>query len=309
MGYWYFWRPFRSIGQSFDCKKYYSPGISLNKIKVQYEENKPKEVVDLNFSKFDFKDRPIKFTVLLVANENLNFIPIQKEKFKDLLGTFSNDLTDEKAFSEIKNNKNTFDHRVLSFLFFYRNLNKHLLIKNIQTDIEEYSFHIKIKGQLKFSRKDLEINIAMAPNHPDSKGKEKFDQFFSESFLNSDIFTYLGHVNGGRVFQTVLNDKKEEILKNQNRDIKYQIFGLFSCSSGYFFNYKDFPKPSGEAFHRDILMSASSFRDFGLPPILALIAQIDGEFYNKTSIPFINWSDFSNSDNFFVLYNDKKEAK
>ncbi len=305
LGYWYFWNPFRSIKDSFDCKKYYSPGLSLNEIKVQYEENNPKAVTDLDFSKFDFKDRPIKFTILLGANENLNFIPIQKDKFLELLKTFTSELSDEKAFHEINTNKDTFDTRIPSFLFFYRNLNKHLFIKDMKTDIEEYSFNIKIKGQLKFSRKDLELVIAMAPNHPDSKGKEKFDQYFSESFLNSDIFTYLGHVNGGRVFQTVLNERREDILKNQNSEIKYQIFGLFSCSSGYFFNYKDFPKPIGEAFQRDILMSASSFRDFGLPPILALIAQIDGEFYNKTTIPFLNWSKFSNSDNFFVLYNDK----
>jgi hypothetical protein len=232
-----------------------------------------------------------------------------KNRLITVLNWGSYQISEQVIEQQVNNNRTTSEQQVNTSKELKnlrtKELKKDTVIPLWKTDIEEYSFNIKIKGQLKFSRKDLELVIAMAPNHQDSKGKEKFDQYFSESFLNSDIFTYLGHVNGGRVFQTVLNERREDILKNQNREIRYQIFGLFSCSSGYFFNYNDFPRPSGESFQRDILMSASSFRDFGLPPILALIAQIDGEFYNKTTIPFFNWSKFSNSDNFFVLYNDK----
>jgi hypothetical protein len=246
-------------------------------------------------------------SILLGASENLHFIPIDKEKLTGLIKKFLSGINEEEAVFEFRNNKDFFDNRIHSFLFFLRSLNEHFQIKNMKSDIQDYSFEILIQGQLKFSRKDIEIRIALAPNHQDSKGKKQFDQFFAASFLNSDIFTYLGHVNGGRIFKKVLDEQKNEIVKNQMSHLQYQIFAIFSCSSGHFFNFKDFPKPNSPHFQRDVLMSASSFRDFGFPPILALIAQVDGHFYNQTSIPFFNWSTFSKSDNFFVLYNDKPE--
>lgn len=306
LGLWYFWKPFHKAGEDLDCSKYYRVGDTISEIKPAIEENVPKKVTDLDFSKFDFKDRPITMSILLGANENYQFLPIKTEKFKFLLNSFLSRMSDENIVIEINKHRNDFDGRVFSLLFFLKSLKEHFEIKKIEHDISDYSLQLTIKGQLHYSRKDIELNISLQPNHPDSPGKAQFDEFFSKSFLNSDIFTYLGHVNGGRIFKSALEEQKLNIIQNQRRDLSYQIFGLFSCSSGYFFNFNDFPKPDSLNFERDIIMSASSFTDFGLPPILALIAQIDGYFYNQTTIPFFTWSKFANSDNFFVLYNDKK---
>ena len=302
-GLWYYWRPFieghDKDKQSFDCNLFYREGVTVNTVPVTFTENTPKATVSLDLEKFDISDRPIKTSLFLGAYRNKNFQPFVVEDVERLIHLYTSSIELKEATDNLPYKK--YDPALSSLLIVTWKIGKHLDIIKKEIEVKENYVKLILKGKLKLSKKDLELGIYLSPSSEKSPGYENFSRFAAENFLTSDIFIYEGHSADGTVFNGAFQELKN---KTNSSKLKYQILGLFSCSSDLNYNAKAFPRVESPDFKRDIIQTASSYNDFEANVFIGLMGSLDSYLYNQRYVPFGNWAQAFKSDNMYILTNN-----
>lgn len=304
--FWYHWNPeLKGTDHNkgpFDCTLYYQNEKTINLVNVTLTENAPKKVADIDFEKFNFKDRPLNVSVQFGPQENTDFYPLDA-KAEEYINLYLTKLDPHQVRKGLPiENGAKYDvtfNRVLVFLW---SLNQHfdVIQKNIETT--KYHVSIELKGKLRLSKKDMQINITYGRNLPGLEGSEYFEKNFSRDLLSKDILIYDGHASYGGIFTNVFEEMKK--LPDNKDNLNYQILALYSCSSGHYFDAQMFKKLKTPGFRRDIISTGGGFRDSTSNASLALIASLDGYLYNERYVPFAYWATSFKTDNFLILTND-----
>lgn len=304
---WYSWRPFAeghdSNHTAFNCNQYYKENESIKRLELSLSENVPKDIQQLNFAKFRDLDRPLEVAIFLGAQESLTYKKLNKEDAERYVKRFLSGIDALTAKKELPVHENKYDPKFSTTLWLMRNIAEQMDLKNASMNIQEYHAQINIKGKLKLSKRDLNLKLFFSQTNPKYPGAEEFGQSFADEFLKSDVVIYEGHVNSGNVFADTLAKNKEVMLKNQNKNINYQIFALYSCTANFYFRPESFPTIDHPEFRRDFIRTGGDFSDGVANSSLALIGQLDSFLYNQNSVAFAFWSRNAKSDNFYILSN------
>ena len=303
-GFWNFWLPeakgHSADKQPFDCTLFYQVGKNILMPKVSIEENMPKAASYLNFNHFENINRPIKMSILVGGQESKIFQKLDKEEVKKYVDLYLSDIDLQSARSQLPQKYDAHFAKVLILLFKTRN---HMEIFSKELTSDELSVNIKLKGKLKLSKKDIQLDISLSPNNPKYEGADIFAKNFYNDFLNHDIVVYEGHALTGDVFSEGLKLLKDDGYKNQDKSIQYQILGIYSCSSMFYYNPEKLPKIESTGFKRDVVRTAGAYLDGSGNGSLALIASLDQYLYNESYVPFAYWAKNFKSDNFYILTN------
>lgn len=303
-GFWNFWIP-EAKGHSadkepFDCSLFYQVGKNLLMPKVTVEENTPKAATYLNFKHFEGINRPIKMSILVGGQESKIFQKLDKDEVNKFVDLYLSDIDLQSARKELPKKYDAHFAKILILLFKSKN---HMEIFSKEVNSNELSVDITLRGKLKLSKKDIELHISLAPNNPEYDGADIFAKQFVNQFMKSDVVVYEGHAATGNVFADGLKILKEQNYANQDKSIQYQIFGIYSCSSMFYYNPSEFPKIDNPGFKRDVVRTAGAYLDGSGNGSLALIASLDQYLYNESYVPFAYWAKNFKSDNFYILTN------
>jgi len=304
---WFFWRPFAeghdSNKTAFNCNNYYKENVTIQTVNVSITENRPKEIAPLAFDKFDSLNRPISASIFLGSMETKAFKKFNKEEAERYIKLYLSGIDSSTARKELPVFANKFDPKFSTFLWLMRNMTEQMVVKISDYDVNEYSAKVTLKGKLKLSHKDIVVKLFLNQNNPRFEGSDYFERSFAEEFLNNDIVIYGGHVNQGNVFSESLRKYGELMKTKADRNLDYQIFALFSCTAGYFFNGDVFPETEHPEFQRDVIRTGGGFSDGSANSALILLGQVDSYLYNKKYAPFAFWAEMAKSDNFYILTN------
>ena len=305
--FWYAWRPFAEGHDlnrtAFNCKDYYKVGESIQNVSMSYSENKPRDVMPLDFTALEKLERPIEIAVYLGSQESLKFKKLNKEDGERYIKRYLSEMSSLEAKNELPTHQGKYDIKFSTMLWFMRNVAQQMDLKKSSYEVDEYFAKVELKGKLKLSHRDAIIKIFLVQTNPKVTGAEQFAKSFSDEFLNTDVVTYEGHVANGTVFLDSLNKHRENMIQKMDKNLNYQIFALYSCTANFFFNPESFPSVANDNFHRDIIRTGGSYIDGSANSSLALIGQIDSYLYNKRYVHFSNWSKLTKSDNFYILSN------
>lgn len=304
---WFSWRPFAeghdSNKTAFNCNDYYKDNVSIQTVTVNITENKPQEIAPLAFDKFETLDRPLSTSIFLGTMETKTFQKFNKEEAERYIKLYLSGIDSNTARKELPVFAGKFDAKFSTFLWLMRNMTEQMDVKISEFDVNEYSVKVTLKGKLKLSHKDIVLKLFLNQNNPRFEGSDYFDKYFAEEFLNNDIVIYGGHVNQGNVFGASIKKYGDLMKSKSNNQMDYQIFALFSCTAGFFFNGENFPKTEHPDFQRDVIRTGGGFADGSANSALILLGQVDSYLYNKKYAPFAFWSKMAKSDNFYILTN------
>lgn len=304
---WYSWRPFAeghdSNHTAFNCNQYYKEGETIKRVDLAFTENTPKNIQSLDFAKFRELERPLKVAIFLGSQESLTYKKLNKEDAERYVKRFVSGIDAMTAKKELPVNENKYDPKFSTTLWLTRNIAEQMDLKSVPLDIGESHALINLKGKLKLSKRDIDLKIFFSQTNPKYPGAEEFGKAFADEFLKSDVVIYEGHVNSGNVFVDSLAKHKDEMKQNQNKEIAYQIFALYSCTANFYFRPDSFPSIDHPGFRRDFIRTGGDFTDSTANSSLALIGQLDSYFYNQNAVAFAYWSKMAKSDNFYILSN------
>lgn len=304
---WFFWRPFAeghdSNKTAFNCNDYYKENVSIQSVNVSITENKPKEIAPIAFDKFENLNRPLSTSIFLGTMETKAFKKFNKEEAERYIKTYLSGIDANTARKELPVFAGKFDPKFSTFLWLMRNLTEQMEVKISEYEVNEFSAKVVLKGKLKLSHKDIVLKLFLNQNNPRFEGSDYFERSFAEEFLNNDMVIYGGHVNQGNVFSESLKKYGDVMKAKADKNMSYQIFALFSCTAGFFFNGDGFPSNENPEFQRDVIRTGGGFSDGSANSALILLGQVDSYLYNKKYAPFAYWSKMAKSDNFYILTN------
>jgi hypothetical protein len=301
---WLFWKPEASghgaDKQPFDCSLYYQEGKTIQMAKVDIEENVPRKAEFFNFKHFENMNRPIKMSVLVGGQESKIFTKLDKADVNKFVDLYLSGIDYQTVRNELPQK---YDAHFVKILILLWKVRSHMEIFSREVTSDDLSVNILLRGKLKLSKKDVELRISLSPNSPLYAGNEIFAKNFNNDFLTNDIVVYEGHAYAGGIFDEGLKLLKQQNYANQDKTIGYQIFAIYSCSSSFYYEAKQFPKIENANFKRDIVRTAGSYLDSSGNGSLALIASLDQYLYNEAYVPFAYWAKNFKSDNFYILSN------
>lgn len=304
---WFFWRPFaegHDVNKAaFNCKDYYQDKVTINTLNMQVTENDPKKTSKLAFNQFEKLERPLSVSLFLGSQETIAFEKFNKEEAENLIKYYMSGIDLITAKRELPYKKNKYDATFSTQLWFLRNITERMDVKKSELDVGDYYSKVTLKGKLKLSHKDIVVKVFLNQTNPKFESSESFAKFFSDEFLNNDIVIYGGHVGNGTIFRKSLNEYQDKMRANEDKNMHYQIFALFSCTAHFFYPPDSFPRISNQDFRRDFILTGGGFNDGSANSSLILIGQVDSYLYNKQYAPFSALSKLAKADNFYILSN------
>lgn len=303
-GFWNFWLPeargHSADKQPFDCSLFYQVGKNILMPKVTVEENLPRQASYLNFKHFENLNRPIKMSILVGGQESKIFVKLDKDDVQKYVDLYLSDISLQDARKQLPLKYDAHFSKILILLFKAKN---HMDIYSKELTSDELSVNITLRGKLKLSKKDIQIHISLSPNNPAYPGAEHFSENVYTDFLTHDIVVYEGHSSTGNAFAKGFEKIKANNADKQDKSINYQIVGIYSCSSTFYYDPKSFPGIENPKFKRDIVRTAGAYLDGSGNGSLAMIASLDQYLYNESYVPFAYWAKNFKSDNFYILSN------
>lgn len=303
--FWYHWLPEKrgkdETGKSYDCTQIYTDKI-VAKTVPQITEIEPRPVTFPDFKRLDNLERPIKATVAFGGRNNYHFKAFEEEAIAELVKYFLSKPVVKDVQTKVKSLSESYDSSLTTLLLMVWSISKHINLHSVESEIEPEGLIIYLRGKLLLSKKDIELKLFAARTLPDSPGAEIFNTHFAKAILEDDIVLYEGHSSYGSSLNGAL--EKARVLRDGMTSFpQYQLLGLFSCSSDFYYQGGRFPKYS-DTFRRDIIRAGGGYMEGRSSPPLAIIASLDSFLYNESHIPFGLWWKTFQIDNFLILSNN-----
>ncbi|MFS4460604.1 hypothetical protein [Bdellovibrio sp. HCB2-146] len=303
--YWYYW----ALDHK-QCRENLTAGSFLE---FPVENKKPvsletKEPFDLSFLR-KVGSRPLRLTVnFTMIDDDSAFVP---EPISSALAPQIDQFLQVTEFEKGRDALDAFKpydialRSGLVFAWALKSMSDRFELK--QVALENMLVQWKILGRLRASQKDYEVFVTIGSAMSEMPSYEKFYAALNDGIAASDIVYFSGHSGVGKnLSENRIQDKVVSLYSTLPAEQvpSHQLVVLMTCYSLHYFPLKGFPMPSGKAFERDVLYTASTPSGYDSRMLTGLVEQIDRTLAGGRTVAFEQWPRYYNGD--VVLFHENQ---